>query len=664
MAMRASTRREFLGALGMGLAAAAGAKAGAFGRLTSNPLQSTGGDSRPPNIVLVFTDDQGYGDLGCYGSTDIDTPNIDRLAAEGVRFTDFYVSQAVCSSSRASLMTGCYSERVGIVGALGPNARIGISADEETIADLLKTRGYATAVFGKWHLGHHRPFLPLQHGFDEYLGLPYSNDMWPVSYDGKPFTEGQKSSYPPLWLIRGNEPFAEIRTMADQDTLTTRYTEAACAFIDRNRDRPFFLYVPHSMPHTPLGVSDKFRGKSRQGPYGDVIQEIDWSVGRILDRLKTHGLEANTWVIFTSDNGPWMNFGKYGGSAGPLREGKGTMFEGGPRVPCVMRWPGRLAPGRVIPNIAASIDLLPSIAAACGAPRPKNRIDGVDLWPLLEGRPDANPRDHFFYYYERGLRAVRQGRWKLMFPHKSRSYTGVPPGTGDLPGPYAQIQVGLELYDLETDIGETKDVAAAHPDIVARLQALAETAREDLGDSLTERTGKGIREPGRIPAPGPTTIVHAAVASGISVAPPPSPKYPVKGPEILVDGRRGSLDFRDGNWLGYEGEDFEAVIDLGKEKPVESVGCGFYHDPVTWIFLPVEIEVELSKDGLTYAPAGSAAPSGKAGYGPAIEDLTVRLAGASARYVRLKVKGVGVCPPGHPGAGGKAWVFADEIIVR
>jgi arylsulfatase A-like enzyme len=496
---RKTSRRKFLRTLGTGLVAAAGSRIEALGGSIGARPQ-TAPAPRPPNIVLVFTDDQGYGDLGCYGSKDIDTPYIDRIAAEGIRFTDFYASQAVCSSSRASLLTGCYSERVGIVGALGPSARIGLGPDEETIADLLKKRGYATAIFGKWHLGHHRPFLPLQHGFDEYLGLPYSNDMWPMSYDGKPLAAGQKSAYPPLPLIQGNDPIGEIRTLRDQDKLTTLYTEAALGFIDRNKDRPFFLYVPHSMPHTPLGVSEKFRGKSRQGPYGDVIQEIDGSVGQILDRLRRHGLEKDTWIIFASDNGPWLNFGKSAGSAGPLREGKGTMFEGGPRVPCVMRWPGRLPAGRVVSNIATTMDLLPSIVAASGAPRPKNRIDGVDLRPLLEGRPGANPRDHFYYYYVHGLRAVRQGPWKLIFPHKTRSYVGVPPGKDGLPGPYAELQTGLELYDLESDIGETKNVADAHPDIVARLQALGEAAREDLGDSITNRKGKGVRAPGRLPA--------------------------------------------------------------------------------------------------------------------------------------------------------------------
>jgi len=497
---RKTTRRGFLGTLGTGLLAAAGTRcsraipAGGLG----GPKTAARGSARLPNIVLVFTDDQGYGDLACYGSSVIDTPNVDRIAAEGIRFTDFYASQAVCSSSRVSLLTGCYSQRVGIVGALGPDARIGLAAGEQTIADLLKARGYATGIFGKWHLGHHPAFLPLQHGFDEYVGLPYSNAMWPMGYDGMPLADGRKSAYPPLPLIRGNEKAGEIRTLEDQNMLTAIETEAALRFLDNNKDRPFFLYVPFNMPHTPLGVSARFRGSSRQGPYGDVIQEIDDSVGRILERLRRHGLQKDTWVIYASDNGPWMNFGKHGGSAGPLREGKGTMFEGGPRVPCVMRWPGRIPGGRVVSNIAATIDLLPSIASAAGAALPVNRIDGVDLWPLLESRPGANPRDHFLYYYERGLRAVREGRWKLIFPHTSRSYLGVPPGKDGMPGAYAQIKTGLELYDLESDIGETNNVAAAHPDVVSRLQALAETARADLGDSLTEWKGTGLREPGRL----------------------------------------------------------------------------------------------------------------------------------------------------------------------
>ncbi|MFH1942338.1 MAG: sulfatase-like hydrolase/transferase [bacterium] len=459
---------------------------------------------KQPNFVIIFTDDQGYSDVGCFGARGFQTPNLDRMAAEGMRFTDFYVSQAVCSASRASLLTGCYNMRVSIQGALGPAAKVGLHPEEQTIAEVLKKKEYATAIFGKWHLGHHTEFLPLQQGFDEYLGLPYSNDMWPVDFDGIPFTEkneGQihrKANYPPLHLIDGNETADEIRTLDDQATLTTRYTERAVRFIERNKDKPFFLYVPHSMPHVPLGVSDKFRGKSEQGMYGDVIMEIDWSVGQILQALEKHGLAENTFIVFTSDNGPWLNFGNHSGSARPLREGKGTMWEGGARVPCIMRWPGHIPAGTVCRRMAATIDLLPTIAEIAGAPLPDRPIDGVNILPLLKGEKNANPRDHYYYYYGEQLRCVRQGKWKLHFPHEYRSYEGVEPGNDGFPGPYARGKTGLELYDLENDIGETTDVTDQHPDVVERLQALAEKAREDLGDSLTGRKGKNVRPVWRV----------------------------------------------------------------------------------------------------------------------------------------------------------------------
>lgn len=480
------TRRDFLKTVGVGASAIA---------LSGGRLDAW--SERLPNVIIILADDQGYGDLGCYGAKGFTTPNIDRIAAEGIRFTNFYVAQAVCSASRASLLTGCYAERVGIQGALMPTAVIGLASGEETIASLLRKRGYATGVFGKWHLGHHREFLPLQHGFDEYFGLPYSNDMWPVGFDGKPALQGPKSSHPPLPLIDGNEKVEEVGTLADQDKLTTRYTERAVRFIEKNKDKPFFLYLPHSMPHVPLGVSGKFRGKSKQGKYGDVVMEIDWSVGEILKTLGRLGLEDDTLVVYVSDNGPWLNFGNHGGSTGALREGKGTMWEGGARVPCVMRFPGRIEGAKLCANIASTIDLLPTIAAITGSPLPGNRIDGVDLSPLLEGVEGSNPRDHFFYYYGGELQAVREGRWKLHFPHRYRSYVGVAPGNDGQPGPYASGETGLELYDLERDIGESVDVAAKHPDVVSRLQALGQKAREDLGDKLTNTVGRGVREPGR-----------------------------------------------------------------------------------------------------------------------------------------------------------------------
>jgi len=479
------SRRTFLKHLGISASALA---------FTSNSVISCGRkvNNQLPNIVIIFTDDQGYADVGCFGAKGFETPNLDQLADEGKKLTCFYASQAVCSASRASLLTGCYSERVGIRGALNPFQKIGINSEEMTIAELLKQKGYATGIFGKWHLGHHKKFLPLQHGFDEYLGLPYSNDMWAVHYDGTPLTpenpgpKPRRAQYPPLPLIDGNDTITYIRTLEDQATLTTRYTERAVQFIEKNKDNPFFLYVPHSMPHVPLGVSDKFKGKSEQGMYGDVIMEIDWSVGQILKTLKKYNLDDNTLVIYTSDNGPWLNFGNHAGSALPLREGKGTMWEGGPRVPCIMRWPGRIQSGTVCDKMAATIDVLPTIAEITGAPLPEKTIDGVSIVSLLDGNKETNPRDHYFYYYGGELRAVRQDKWKLYFPHTSRSYVGVEPGKDGFPGPLAQLKVGLELYDVENDISETRNVIDKHPDVVEQLKKLAETIREELGDRLTD----------------------------------------------------------------------------------------------------------------------------------------------------------------------------------
>lgn len=441
----------------------------------------------PPNIVLVYADDLGYGDLGCYGAKGWKTPHLDRLAAEGIRLTDFYVAQAVCSASRAALLTGCYSNRIGILGALGPQSRLGISDRERTIAGVLKPRGYATAIYGKWHLGHHPRFLPTRHGFDDYYGLPYSNDMWPKHPTAK---------FPPLPLIEGQKT---IESNPDQTRLTTAYTDRAVRFIERNAERPFFLYLPHAMPHVPLHVSARHRDSSPQGLYGDVIQEIDWSVGQILAALKRHKLDERTLVIFTSDNGPWLNYGNHAGTTGPLREGKGTSFDGGVRVPCVMRWPGRLPAGELRRTPMMTIDLLPTFAALAGAALPEHRIDGKDVWPLLAGTKDArSPHEAYYFYWGQNLEAVRSGRWKLHFPHPYRSMTGQTPGRDGKPGPYAQARTPRALYDLEADPGETTDVAAKHPVEVRRLEALADGMRADLGDAARKVKGKGVREPGRL----------------------------------------------------------------------------------------------------------------------------------------------------------------------
>jgi arylsulfatase A-like enzyme len=444
----------------------------------------------PPNVVIVFADDFGYGDIGCYGAKGYQTPHLDRMAAEGVRFTDLYVAQAVCSASRTALLTGCYPNRVGILGALGPNSKNGIHDDEWTIAEVLKTRGYATAVYGKWHLGHHPQFLPTRHGFDDYFGLPYSNDMWP---------QHPTSKFPDLPLVEGEKT---IELNPDQRNLTTWYTERAVKFIEKNKDRPFFVYVPHAMSHVPLFVSDKFKGKTKRGLFGDVIQEIDWSVGQILQTLERLGLDERTLVIFTADNGPWLSYGDHAGSAGPLREGKGTSFDGGVRVPFIARFPGKVPAGGVCREPAMTIDLLPTIARLAGAELPTARpIDGLDVWPLLSGvKGAASPHEALVFYWGGALEAVRSGKWKLHFPHQYRTMAGKPGGTGGKPAPYSSGEIGLSLFDLEADPGETTNVADKNPEVVSRLQVLAERAREELGDTTTKRTGKGVREAGKVGA--------------------------------------------------------------------------------------------------------------------------------------------------------------------
>jgi arylsulfatase A-like enzyme len=456
---------------------------------------------RPPNVVIIFADDLGYADPGCFGARDYRTPHLDRLAREGMRFTSFYAAQAVCSASRAALLTGCFPNRIGILGALGPRSRVGLNPTETTLAEVLRERGYATGIFGKWHLGDAPEFLPTRHGFDEYFGLPYSNDMWPFHPDHvnlPPDAARRKRGFPDLPLIENERVVNPRVTAADQRLLTTWYTERAVSFIQRHRERPFFLYVPHSMPHVPLFVSDKFACKTRRGLYGDVIAELDWSVGEILKALRRHHLDDHTLVIFTSDNGPWLLYGDHAGSARPLREGKATAFEGGVRVPCVMRWPKRIPAGRVCDQVAGTIDLLPTVARLAGATLPAHRLDGRDLGPLLAGEPGAtSPHASWPFYWGNALHAIRSGKWKLHFPH---SYPQPqPPGRGGQPGQYATREIGLELFDLEADVAESRNVAAEYPEVVARLQELAAAWRDDLGDSLLQREGAHTRPVGRLP---------------------------------------------------------------------------------------------------------------------------------------------------------------------
>ena len=419
-------------------------------RFASAQPPAAASSTRPPNIVIIFADDLGYGDLGVYGHPLIKTPRLDRLATEGLKLTSFYASAPVCSASRYSLLTGRYAIRAGINGALMPESKGGLGTDETTIADILKSAGYRTGMVGKWHLGNRPGFFPTEHGFDSYFGLLYSNDMI------RPWVQTDV----PIRLYRGTQ---ELPGEVDNAALTERYTEEALAFIRENRTRPFFLYLAHSMPHVPLGVSPRFAGKSANGRYGDVIEMIDWSSGQVLDALRDAGVERNTLVIFTSDNGPWMEMPPRmlveprivrtdAGSAGPLRGSKGTSWEGGTRVPFLARWPGRIPAGAVSSDLARTLDMFPTIAAIAGVPLPAGRaIDGQDIRAFVEGRAPS-PAEWFFYYNSGGrLEGVRDARWKLhlQFPEKGEPVT--------------------ELFDLRVDPSERWDVAAEHPEIVARL---------------------------------------------------------------------------------------------------------------------------------------------------------------------------------------------------
>ena len=452
----------------------------------------------PPNVVLFFIDDMGYGDIGPFGG-DIPTPHLDSLAKEGRRFTNFSVTSAVCSASRSALMTGCYHQRVGVHGAYGPGSNVGLHPDEETIAEVLKKKNYATACFGKWHLGDFPEYLPPSQGFDEYFGLAVSNDMWPLHPEivNLPDNHPRKNTWPPLYLFEGTTRLPDVVTGETQKNLTKWYTERAIKFIETNKDKPFFVYIPHSMPHVPLFVSNEFDGKSGKGLFGDTIMEIDWSVGEVMKTLRRLNLDKNTLVIFTSDNGPWLPYGNHAGSAGPLREGKGTSFEGGVRVPTLFWMPSRIPANTTCDQLASTIDILPTLAYLTGAPLPERKIDGKDILPLMFGEPDAlSPHEAFAIYFDRQLRAVRDNRWKLVFPHQYRRMEGQAPGKDGFPGQYAYAQTPLALYDLENDIGETTDVSAVNPEIVKRLQDAADAIRAELGEG--NNMGPGVRPAGRI----------------------------------------------------------------------------------------------------------------------------------------------------------------------
>jgi arylsulfatase len=449
----------------------------------SIPVVSAAGHT---NFIVINLDDVGYGDFSYNGAYGYSTPNIDQMASDGMRFTHFLAGQPISGASRAGLLTGCYPNRIGFSGAPGPNSLYGIHPEEMTLGELLKQKGYATAAYGKWHLGDAKSFLPLQNGFDEYYGLPYSNDMWPFH---------PQMSFPDLPTIDGNDV---VGYNTDQSQFTTDYTTRALSFIKANQKKPFFIYLAHSMAHVPLAVSDKFKGKSQQGLFGDVMMEIDWSVGEVLKTLRELGLEENTLVILTSDNGPWANYGNHAGSTGGLREAKATTFDGGNRIPCLMYWKGQILPGSTCNKLASNIDIFPTLAELSSAPLPQRKIDGVSILPLIKGVKDANPRESFVYYYNKNdLEAVTDGMFKLVFPHRYTTYGAYVPGNDGQPGKLDNIDLRkAELYDLRRDPGERYDVISQYPEVASKLMKIANRMREELGDDLTRTKGKEQREPG------------------------------------------------------------------------------------------------------------------------------------------------------------------------
>ena len=443
-----------------------------------------------PNIVLFFTDDQGYSDIGCFGAVGFETPHLDKLAMEGRRFTNFYTPISVCSASRTALMTGCYPQRVSMPGVLFPTSgnpvtgekpgpgKEGLHVNEITLANILKDRGYATCIVGKWHLGDAPPFLPTRRGFDEYLGIPYSNDM---GHRDARMQFRPNSNYPPLPFYDGDKI---IETEPDQRFLTRRYTERAVDFIERNKDKPFFLYIPHTMPHVPLAVHPDFAGKSEHGLYGDVMQELDWSVGEVVRTLKENGLDEKTMIVYTADNGPWQHQGEHGGHAEPLRDGKTTQYEGGHRVPCIMYWKGHINPGTVASEMLSTMDLMPTFAKLAGTTMPQDRkTDGIEAWDYISGATDVSPRKTFVF----GDRIIRHGKWKLFLPGQYGESVQRDRFHSDEEWQAAMQELNSvnyessRLYDLNTDVGESEDVSNRHPEIVADFYRTLNQIKNRLG---------------------------------------------------------------------------------------------------------------------------------------------------------------------------------------
>ena len=436
-----------------------------------------------PNIVFILADDLGYGDLSSYGSETVETINIDKLAADGVKLTSYYAAQPVCSASRAAILTGTYPNRIGIHNAFGPKSKSGIKHSEYTLSEMLKDNGYKTGIFGKWHLGSKKQFYPTNHGFDEFYGILYSNDMW------RWHPENPEEYPEDLLLYRNETPIKEI---IDQSNLTKDITSESIRFIERNKGNPFFLYIAHPQPHVPLFVSNDFLEITGNGLYADVITEIDYSVGRIINSINENGLSENTIVVFTSDNGPWLSYGNHSGSSGIYREGKGTTWEGGVRVPSIIKFPKELD-HRVIDEPVMAIDWMPSFAKITNSQLSENKIDGKNIWPLLSGRTNKTPHEKLYFYHRvNELHSIRMNDWKIHFSRDYRSLNGRQGGRDGIPVKYDMNTLEKnELYNLKDDPEETNNVYNDFPEIVKEMEKLADEARFDLGDNLTSKEGDG-----------------------------------------------------------------------------------------------------------------------------------------------------------------------------
>ena len=446
---------------------------------------------KSPNIVFILTDDLAYADLSSYGSEFIETPNLDKMADDGVKMTSYYAAQAVCSASRAAILTGCYPNRLGISGAFGPKSKRGINPDEFLLSEMLKENNYKTGIFGKWHLGDAEKFLPTNHGFDEFYGILFSNDMWK-------FHPERPEGYPDdLMLYRNETP---IQSIIDQSDLTKDITDESIRFIEKNKDNQFFLYIAHPQPHVPLFASKDFNGSTGNGLFADVISEIDFSVGRVIEALEKNNLTENTIVVFTSDNGPWLSYGDHAGSSGIYREGKGTAWEGGQRVPCIIKYPSEIKAKTIIDEPVMGIDWMPTFSHITGSKLSDNKIDGKNIWPLLTQKENKSPHEELYFYYRQNeLHAVRSGNWKLYFPRSYRTLNGKPGGKDGMPVKYEYNEVkSNELYNLKEDPSEMKNVYMENIEKAKELEKIGENARQELGDALTFRVGDGVRKIGTI----------------------------------------------------------------------------------------------------------------------------------------------------------------------